>query len=164
MKRYHEHILISEELKHSEETKTVVKLGRILHKTAHILNNNHNRTLSVLKLNTQQTVILSFIFQNEDQGVNARDLEQLLSLTNPSVSSVVSTMEKNLLILKRKDPKDMRNQLLYLTNSGKKLAVMSSDIMIQNNQEIFKVLTNEEKDVLYTLLQKVFLHGDELNK
>ncbi len=162
VKRYHEHLLISKELRDDKETSSVVKLGRILHKTAHILNNTHNRSLSDLKLNTQQTVILSFIFQNEEEGVNSRDLEDLLSLTNPSVSSVVSTMEKNQLILKRKDPRDLRNQLLYLTDSGRKIAQESSIIMIKNNLETFGILDLKEQTELFRLLEKVFTHTSKL--
>lgn len=162
MKTYHEYLLIKEDKKDREKTESVVKLGRILHKTAHILNNIHNRSLNSLKLNTQQTVILSFIYQNEQEGVNSRDLEKLLSLTNPSVSSVVSTMEKNQLILKRKDPKDLRNQLLYLTELGKKLTTKSSMLMIENNHETFGVLNAREQTELHRLLQKVFDHTNSL--
>lgn len=155
MKRYHEHLLITGEFKSSDEIKSVVKLGRLLHKTAHVLNNNHNRTLSGFKLNTQQTVILSFIAQNEDEGVNSRDLERLLALTNPSVSSVVATLEKKGLISKMKDPKDMRNHHLYLTKDGLSLAKDSSKVMGENNQKTFGVLSKNEQDQLHNLLLKV---------
>lgn len=162
VKRYHEHLLITGELLSNKEMKSVVKLGRLLHKTAHVLNNIHNRSLQYLKVNTQQTVILSFIAQNEKDGVNSRDIEGLLSITNPSVSSIISSMEKKDLIFKRKDPKDKRNQLLYLTKPGYELAKESSKVMIENNQKTFGVLNEEEQNQLNTLLTKLFERSEDL--
>ncbi|NLB21319.1 MAG: winged helix-turn-helix transcriptional regulator, partial [Clostridium sp.] len=90
------------------------------------------------------------------------DIEGLLSITNPSVSSIISSMEKKDLIFKRKDPKDKRNQLLYLTKPGYELAKESSKVMIENNQKTFGVLNEEEQNQLNTLLTKLFERSEDL--
>ncbi len=78
--------------------------------------------------------------------MNSRDIEGLLSITNPSVSSLISSMEKKDLIFKENDPRDKRNQLLFLTKSGYEVAQESSKVMIENNKKTFDVLSKEEQN------------------
>ena len=44
LKRHQPHLLITGELPPSTEVKSLVKLGRVLHKIAHVLNNIHIRS------------------------------------------------------------------------------------------------------------------------
>ncbi len=78
--------------------------------------------------------------------MNSREIEGLLSITNPSVSSLISSMEKKDLIFKENDPRDKRNQLLFLTKSGYEVAQESSKVMIENNKKTFDVLSKEEQN------------------
>lgn len=55
-------------------------------------------------------------------------------------------MEKKDLIFKENDPKDKRNQLLFLTKSGYEVAQESSKVMIENNKKTFDVLSKEEQN------------------
>lgn len=61
-------------------------------------------------------------------------------------------MEKKDLIFKENDPRDKRNQLLFLTKSGYEVAQESSKVMIENNKKTFDVLSKEEQNSLLTKL------------
>jgi len=98
----------------------------------------------------------------QQKGLNQKDLVGKLNITPASVSSIVSQMESEGLLVRVQDEKDGRKFSLSLTEKGQSLVspVIGSWFKIQ--EEITKGFTEDEKATFLRLLKQVEQNLDEL--
>ncbi|MEE3488827.1 MAG: MarR family transcriptional regulator [Bulleidia sp.] len=114
-------------------------------------------------LTFQQTmvILLTARYQDTEQKIYQKDLERMLGLTNPSVTSLVKTLVANDYIYRIQDESDGRYYHLHLTP---KSAGMTEDLArtIHESNEMFEnLLTKKENEQLIPLMQKL---SDQLKK
>ena len=98
----------------------------------------------------------------QQKGLYQKDLVGKLNITPASVSSIVSQMESEGLLVRLQDEKDGRKFSLSLTEKGQSLVshVIGSWFKIQ--EEITSGFTEDEKATFLRLLKQVEQNLDEL--
>ncbi len=97
--------------------------------------------------------IISVLFRHA--GISQKELAERLAIRPQSLSDAISKLETDGLIYRERSEEDKRELLLYLTDSGKQRAEEVHQRRTMRAEEFFSPLTNEEKETLGTLLQKL---------
>lgn len=99
----------------------------------------------------------------QQKGLHQKDLVDKLNITPASVSSLVSQMESEGLLVKVQDEKDARKFNLLLTEKGQSLVSPVIDSWLKIQGEITEGFTEEEKATFLRLLKSVEQNLDKLN-
>ncbi len=100
-------------------------------------------------------IILSLILDREEDGVHQKDLTEVLKINPSSVSESVNKLEESGYLHRTTDPDDHRATLLVLTDLGRARALEIKDQRKERMNMIFGKLTEEEKQQLLTLLNRM---------
>lgn len=97
--------------------------------------------------------ILDLLSKND--GLRQQQIAELLDIRPQSASEAVANMEQAGLIRREIDAQDRRSSRIYITPEGQQ---RQSEILaqrIENARRVMSPLTDEEKQTLLTLLEKV---------
>lgn len=129
--------------------KTLIALSRCTQ-------NIHKKEYKTIKeggLTVSQFAVLEVLYHKGDLRIS-EIIEKVLS-TGGNMTVVIDNLVKDDLVKRCIDPKDRRVTLISITEKGRKLI---SDVFpkhLENINEIFSVLTIEEKRNLISLLKKL---------
>lgn len=93
-------------------------------------------------------------------GATHSDLETILRIEKPSVTSLIQGMENKGWVVRRAHPEDARSRLLFLTDSGKALAEETRHYAELVERNALKDFTEEEAVLLRRLLEKLIRSFD----
>ena len=88
-------------------------------------------------------------------SITQRELQDILQIQQGSISEMVSKMEDNGLIIRTQDPKDRRRMILQLTREGERIREENIRKNLPEEEALFDVLTDEEKEQLSVLMSKL---------
>lgn len=116
-----------------------------------------NENMSSVNLTRSQMDVLVYTYFKNQNGieVNQVDIERDLNLKNPTVTGLISRLEKKEYVKREKSRKGPNYKSIIVTESGKTIIENGKQITDKVEKEIFSVLTNEEKKELTRLIQKV---------
>lgn len=92
--------------------------------------------------------------------VNSKTLSRIMDINPGTISLYVERLVKKALVERRRDEKDRRNWLLLLTRKGKKEYEETCLGSVEYTSTILEVLTQEEQEKLFELLDKVSEHNN----
>ena len=92
---------------------------------------------------------------SENSGLTQQQIAQKLGIRPQSASEAVNSLEEQGLIEKSPNPQDKRSFLLHITPSGLDRQREMQEQRLKNAQRILAPLSEDEKDTLQQLLQKV---------
>lgn len=95
------------------------------------------------------------------EGINQKDLAFLLGIRPQTIGEMLRKLEEQGCIERRKSELDARAIQVYLTPEGRARAERISERRALAAADMFSVLTDEEKEQLDALLDKI---GVELDK
>ena len=95
------------------------------------------------------------IILNEAGTITQRDLTERLEIQPGSASEILSKLEGAGLILRTQNKVDRRTTDVCLTDAGKELATEALLQRKKRHEEMFSCLSEEEKQELLSLLEKV---------
>ena len=98
---------------------------------------------------------------SKHEGLTQQQIAQMLGIRPQSASEAVTSLEEQGLVEKSPNPQDKRSFLLHITPEGLR---RQQEILIrrqENADRILAPLTEEEKETLRVLLQKVVVALDE---
>lgn len=122
------------------------KLLEILELTGHFL--YHRRGGK-----RRQYKILRILYDNGD--ISQKTLPDMFNIKSGSLSEVIVKMETDGLITRTKSQEDKRNYIIHLTEKGRK-EYLDIDRQIKGQEKVlFDTLSDEEKDELYRLHDKL---------
>ena len=98
--------------------------------------------------------VLFALDQKDTQTV--QDVARYTNKDKSTISSVINKLETNGYILKEKDAGDARFTNLTLTPKAKKLRPVLFEISGNMNSKIFEGLSNDEKETLFMLMERIF--------
>jgi len=98
-----------------------------------------------------------------ENGIHQKELVQELHIGAPSVSEFVNKLEASGYIERKTDPDDKRATLLYLTDLGKARAAELEDQEDEHLNMFFGNLTDEEKQEMIRLVDKMMTVREEEN-
>ena len=89
--------------------------------------------------------------------VNQKRLARALSIDPPNMATLLDHLEARKLVVRKRNPKDKRSQLLLLTPQGQKLCETAEAIVTKLEIDATSALTKDERAQLNRLAQKIFL-------
>lgn len=98
--------------------------------------------------------ILTLIGQHPD-GIHQKDILKEAHIGPSSLSELIDKLESDGYLERRIDPDDKRATLLFLTDKGKARAAEVEDEQNAMLKDYFKNLSDEEKETLSLLLDKI---------
>ncbi|MFA6988650.1 MAG: MarR family transcriptional regulator [Candidatus Gastranaerophilaceae bacterium] len=97
--------------------------------------------------------LLSFLLEKD--GINQKELAELLRIAPASVSELVNKLESGGYIEKRQNESDKRITNIFLTEGGRFFSQKMEEERSQLSKNIFTALSEEEQKQLLTLIQKL---------
>jgi DNA-binding MarR family transcriptional regulator len=88
-------------------------------------------------------------------GVTSSELELILMIERPSVTSLMNGLEKKKLILRKHHPDDARYKQIFLTEEGKKIAMETQQLTYLVQDRVKEGFSAEEFETLKELLIKM---------
>jgi DNA-binding MarR family transcriptional regulator len=131
----------------------VMTEGRLVYAVSAIIRKASDRALASWDLTVAQAPVL-VVLREAGCPITIGDLARLLMLEGPSVTAMVDRLSERGLVERFKDLKDRRKTLVQLTKEGKLLAASIREPGRQLHEEMFGVLTDEERQALRAILRK----------
>lgn len=130
-------------------------VGKLIKELHTSLENNLNQYLKKYKLTSSQMDILMFLFHNEDKIINQRDVENYLSLTNPTIAGTLFRLEKKGFIKRKRRLEDKRYKEIYLTKKSRELRDVIFEYIKNNDNKMFADISEREKESLKNIMEKL---------
>ena len=110
--------------------------------------------LAPYSMNLTQFKIITYLYDAPPASIRQVDLERAFSMTNPSITSVLHTLEKKGLIQREENPEDKRSNVVSLAEKAVQMQGNLQAAGKQIEESIAKDLLPEERETLITLLKK----------
>lgn len=130
-------------------------IGKLIKQLHIALENNFNKFSKKYKLTSSQMDILIFLLHNENKIVNQRDIENFLSLSNPTIAGTLLRLEKKGFIIRKISSKDKRYKEIYLTDKSRELKDIIFKYIRDNDNKMFLNMSEEEKENLKNIITKI---------
>ncbi|QHQ61614.1 MarR family transcriptional regulator [Anaerocolumna sedimenticola] len=108
-----------------------------------------------------QAGLLQLVLKNN--GASQKELAEQLDIRPSSMTEMLTKMERTGLILRSQDEKDRRIMRIYLTDKGKTTADSISGITADFLNSIFNTLSENEKEQLSDMIQKLSAYMENTN-
>lgn len=142
-----------EKISYGELSDLNLKLLITLSRSTQNVHRKEYRTIKEGGLTVTQFAVLEILYHKGDLRIS-EILEKALA-TGGNMTVVIDNLVKEDLVRRCTDPMDRRANLISITEKGRQLI---SDIFpkhVDNINEIFSVLTTEEKNILINILKKL---------
>lgn len=125
--------------------------------------NQLNLGLAEYNLTRSQMDVLIFLKINEKKNIetNQKDIEKALSLKNPTVTGILDRLEDKGYIKRNVSSKDKRLKRITLTSASNEILLKSRNHAKKIEEKILSSLSDEEKDELLKLLDKIKINIKE---
>jgi len=130
-----------------------LKLFLILNRCSQSVNRNTSKILKKFNLTEAQFNVLELLYHKGDMRIKLI-IEKTFS-SGGTMTVIIDNLEKEALILRKKDPLDNRAYLISLTEEGKKRIEGVFDKHLRNLEKILSILEDKEKDEVIKLLKKL---------
>lgn len=96
-----------------------------------------------IQVSKQQWIILKILHEEHD-GLIQNDLAFITNRNKASLTRLISVMEKNQLVIRKHSKKDARINLIFITETGRKLFTKMKPIMLSGIETLQDGLSNKE--------------------
>lgn len=120
-----------------------------------------NNALAAMDLTGAQGHIMGYIDHCEHAPCS-RDIEEAFHLSHPTVSGLLSRLERKGFITFRPDPNDRRCKRIYVLPKGEQCNEMMHKSITENESRMVSDFTEEEKEQFVRLLTRA-IHNMGLN-
>ncbi len=134
------------------------KIAVLIKKLSLEIDKLSNPILEQHDLTNSQFKILKFLLVNSSSHVRQVDIERNFSMTNPTVTGLVKTLERKGLIERRTNPDDNRSKLLCLSEKAIEMKELLFRLGDELEENLTGVLNENEKRELMRLLKKLLKH------
>lgn len=117
-----------------------------------------NKHLQKYNLTQSQMDVLVYLKHHEDSIITQRDLEAGLRLKNPTITGILNRLEDKNLITREINLNDRRSKIIKMTDKSKTILEENYIHLEELESYIFKDFSEEEKEELVVLLDKVLDH------
>ena len=128
-------------------------VGFRIARTANRINQNITTLLSEENIAPEQRILLE-ILRTCDK-VNQTTLASMLNKSPTTISRTLDSLEKKALIVKKEVQGDKRANLIEVTPEGEAMLARTEAIVNAFRQSLSDIFTPEEKQTLFTLLEKL---------
>jgi DNA-binding MarR family transcriptional regulator len=103
------------------------------------------------------TMAMGFVLLtiNAEDGTPATKIAPLMGLEARSLTRLLNTMEERGVIVRKTDVVDKRSVRVYLTEAGKRKREKAKETVLNFNESIREVITQEKLDVFFEVIQAI---------
>ena len=132
-------------------------LGNLIKHLNKMFDQQINENMISVNVTRSQMEVLVYTYIKNKNGieVNQVDLEKDLNLKNPTVTGLISRLEKKGYMKREKSSKGPNYKSVLITDEGIRIIEEGKRITDNVEKEMFSVLDKDEKKELTRLLQKV---------
>ena len=132
-------------------------LGNLIKHLNKMFEQQINENMFSVNVTRSQMEVLVYTYIKNKNGieVNQVDLEKDLNLKNPTVTGLISRLEKKGYMKREKSSKGPNYKSVLITDEGVRIIEEGKRITDNVEKEMFSVLDKDEKKELTRLLQKV---------
>lgn len=130
-------------------------VGKLIKEIGTALDNHRNRFFEKYNLTSSQIDALIFIFINSKNIINQKDIEKFLRLKNPTVTGILSRLEKKGFIKRSVSITDKRHKEMILTQKSKNMREKVFQDMKKDMDTLLSNMSENEKESLKYLLSKL---------
>ena len=112
---------------------------------------------------TQSHIMVFLHYETEKREVYQKDIEEEFKIRRSSVSSVLSTMEKNGLVERRSSEHDARLKKLVLTEKGEQIHQAVKEKVAGFDQAFRSVLNEEEMEQFESYIRRLQQYLENCN-
>lgn len=102
------------------------------------------------------------------EGMNQKEIAEMIFLESPTLVTAIDKMEKNDLVERRADPKDRRNNKIFLTKKSKLLIEPVVDFILDFRKLVTKNVSAKDLEICKEVLRKITINAntryDEITK
>lgn len=120
-----------------------------------------NPILEPYDLTHSQFKILKYLLTKSEGTVRQVDIERYFSMTNPTVTGLVQTLENKGMIERKVNQSDSRSKILILTQKTREMKELLYSLGNKLEAELVHALTEEERQELLRLLNKLLRNEEE---
>lgn len=136
--------------------KPIAGYGWFIKRIDNALEKEANSNLQMLNLTMQQNRVLIQLAHAPENTLSLKALEERFGAAQSTVAGLVSRLEKKGLVEARSDPADKRVKLVRLTAEGLALHAQSHQKIVESEERLTRLLSEEEKAALLASLRKVW--------
>lgn len=121
-----------------------------------------NKEMAALGITYTQATVIGYLIENRGKDVCQKDIETNLGLTHPTVSSILSRMEANGMILTAPMPADRRYKKVILTEKAEELSAQISKIYKQAKSKLFEGVAAGQREQMNAAVRAVLKNTQHL--
>ena len=125
--------------------------GPLLRHIHNTVDQTMTNALASMDLTAAQGQIMAFITHRETAPC-ARDIEEALQLTHPTVSGLLSRLEKKGFVEFRPDEQDRRCKRIYILPKGEQMHETMHRTILETEERLVAGFTQEEQDRFHEML------------
>jgi MarR family transcriptional regulator, lower aerobic nicotinate degradation pathway regulator len=134
------------------------RCGALLDHVGRRLRLRSESVLAPLGLRPRHLIALTVL---RDQGGSSQQhLAKTLEMDGTNVVGLLNDLEAEKLIERRRSPVDRRRHVVELTDAGAKLLAKAEFALAAVEDEVFRPLSDDQRETLYALLQQVTSRTD----
>lgn len=130
-------------------------IGILIKKASLQLEKTALSVLAPYDMTLTQYKILAYLYEAPQGSTRQVDLERAFCMTNPSVTSVLHTLENKELICRSANPEDGRSKVISLTDKANTMRSELNEAGGKLENEFTKSLTQAERTTIIELLTKL---------
>ena len=119
--------------------------GRTFRRLDCAMRQSMDQALSSMDLTFSQGYIMGYLAYSE-QPPCAKDIEDRFQLSHPTVSGLLSRLEKKEFIALRPDPEDRRRKLVYILPKGKQCNETMHAVIRDGEERLLTGFSQEERE------------------
>ena len=119
--------------------------GRTFRRLDCAMRQSMDQALSSMDLTFSQGYIMGYLAHSE-QPLCAKDIEDRFHLSHPTVSGLLSRLEKKEFIALRPDPEDRRRKLVYILPKGKQCNETMHAVIRDGEERLLTGFSQEERE------------------
>ena len=97
---------------------------------------------------------------NLRDGLSQKELAEKIYVDGSTLVPIIDKMERSRLLERRPDPKDRRNNRIFLTKKSESIVDSIVEIILAVRKAIYKGLSNEEIESSRIILKKIMYNAD----
>ena len=136
--------------------KPIAGYGWFFKRIDNALEKEANSNLQALNLTMQQNRVLIQLAHAPEKTLSLKELEERFGAAQSTVAGLVARLEKKGLVEPLRDPSDKRVKLVKLTDEGACLHAISRQNVVDSEERLTALLSDEEKELLLACLRKVY--------
>lgn len=114
-------------------------------------------TVARMELTPVQSRVMGYLAHRPEPPC-AKDVEEAFQLSHPTVSGILSRLEKKDFVEFRPDPADRRCKRIYVLEKGWEHIEQIHRVIRENEERIVSGFTEEEKEQFASLLERAILN------